>query len=151
MEEFVIQKAEVEDLSEILDLQYLAYQTEADLLGSRDIQPLKQTLEETVLEYKEWLILKMNDGNRIIGSVRAKIDNGTLYIGKLMVHPDYRRRGLGKRLLLELEKRYPNCRYELFTSTKSVNNIRLYESLGYREFTRKDINGQLSFVYMEKC
>lgn len=150
MDEFIIKEAELKDLSEILNLQYLAYQSEAEFLGSRDIQPLQQTLDEIVLEYKEGLILKLMDGNRIIGSVRAKMGNGTLYVGKLMVHPDYRRRGFGKRLLLELERRYPSCRYELYTSAKSIHNVRLYESMGYREFKRKYINEFLSFVYMEK-
>ena len=41
-----IEKAEYNDLTEILNLQYLAYQSEADLFGTRDIPPLKQTLEE---------------------------------------------------------------------------------------------------------
>ena len=39
-----IEKAEREDLQEILDLQYLAYQSEARLLNNMDIPPLKQTL-----------------------------------------------------------------------------------------------------------
>ena len=45
-----IQKAKFEDLDVILELQYLAYQSEADLFGTRDIPPLKQTIDEIVLE-----------------------------------------------------------------------------------------------------
>ena len=45
-----IEKAEYKDLAEILTLQYLAYQSEADLFGTRDIPPLKQTLEEVIEE-----------------------------------------------------------------------------------------------------
>ncbi|WP_295084445.1 hypothetical protein [Ruminococcus sp.] len=41
----MILKAQKDDLQEILQLQYLAYQSEADLFGSRDIPPLKQTLD----------------------------------------------------------------------------------------------------------
>ena len=37
--------ADKSDLKTILELQYLAYQSEADLFGTRDIPPLKQTLE----------------------------------------------------------------------------------------------------------
>lgn len=40
-----IGKAEYKDLAEILNFQYLAYQSEADLFGTRDIPPLKQTLD----------------------------------------------------------------------------------------------------------
>lgn len=147
----IIKKAERADLQEILQLQYLAYQSEADLFGSRDIPPLKQTLDEVTEEFSGGIILKMTDdmGN-IIGSVRAKESGGTVYIGKLMVHPDYRRKGFGTKLLSEIEQCFPGRRYELFTSTRSLDNIRLYQKLGYAVFDRKAVNDELEFVYMEK-
>ena len=147
----VIKKAERSDLKEILLLQYLAYQSEADLFGSRDIPPLKQTLDEVVEEWSSGTILKMvDDNNTIIGSVRAQERDGTVYIGKLMVHPDHRHKGYGTMLLSEIEKCFPDMRYELFTSTRSIDNIRLYQKLGYTIFARKVVNDELEFVYMEK-
>jgi len=38
----------------------------------------------------------------------------------------------------------------LFTSTRSTNNIRLYQKKGYKEFARKAVDGELEFVFMEK-
>ncbi|MBO4780961.1 MAG: GNAT family N-acetyltransferase [Lachnospiraceae bacterium] len=147
----MIVKADYKDLQEILRLQYLAYQSEAALFGSKDIPPLKQTIEEVIAEYREGIILKMVDENGvIIGSVRAKESNGTVYIGKLMVHPDHRRSGYGARLLAEVEQFYPGKRYELFTSSRSIDNIKLYRKSGYKEFARKAVNDELLFVYMEK-
>ena len=146
-----IKRAERSDLQEILQLQYLAYQSEADLFGSRDIPPLKQTLDEVVEEYNSGVILKIvDDTNTIIGSVRAKEIDGTVYIGKLMMHPDHQHKGYGTMLLSEIEKCFPNKRYELFTSTRSLDNIRLYQKLGYTIFARKAVNDELEFVYMEK-
>ena len=49
-----------------------------------------------------------------------------------------------------LEKCFPHKRYELFTSTRSLDNIRLYQKLGYTIFARKAVNDELEFVYMEK-
>ncbi len=146
-----IRTADREDLEEILALQYLAYQSEAELFGNKDIPPLKQTLDEVRTEFEEGVILKMTDEEgAIIGSVRAKEKDGTVYIGKLMVHPGQRRKGYGRRLLSGIEKHYPGKRYELFTSTRSRDNIRLYESSGYRIFDQKKIDEELEFVYMEK-
>lgn len=150
MEHFEIKRAERDDLQEILDLQYLAYQSEADLFGTQDIPPLKQTIEEVVEEYNNGVVLKIENENKIIGSVRARYDGGTVYIGKLMVHPQYRRKGLGKSMLNEVEVIFPHCRYELFTSTLSSDNIRLYESAGYTEYKREKVNDKLTFVYLEK-
>lgn len=50
--------AEKKDLKEILDLQYLAYQSEAKLLNNFDIPPLKQTLEEVEKEFVNCIFLK---------------------------------------------------------------------------------------------
>ncbi len=139
------------DLAEVLKLQYLAYQSEAALFGTDDIPPLKQTIEEVEEEFRNGTILKMvtADGS-IIGSVRAHVKDGTAYIGKLMVHPDYRGRGLGSTLLTEIERYCKVSRYELFTSTRSSDNIRLYQKAGYEIFDERAVNDELVFVYMEK-
>ena len=147
----MIVKAKYKDLQEILNLQYLAYQSEAELFGSKDIPPLKQTLDEVIEEFNTGIILKLTDENgTIIGSVRATEKNGTVYIGKLMVHPYHRCKGYGSKLLSEIESCYPDKRFELFTSTRSVDNIRLYEKVGYKIFDRKPVDDELVFVYMEK-
>lgn len=147
----IVVKAEKEDLSEILDLQYLAYQSEARLFDNQDIPPLKQTLADVENEYQKGIILKVLDEDQIIiGSVRAFNDSGTVYIGKLMVHPSKQGQGIGTQLLLEMEKQYPNQRYELFTSTRSEKNIAFYQKLGYKIFNEEQITGELKFVYMEK-
>ena len=147
----IIVKAEKEDLQKILDLQYLAYQSEARLFDNQDIPPLKQTLADVENEYQKGLILKALDEDKtIIGSVRAFCDNGTVYIGKLMVHPSKQGQGIGTQLLLEMEKQYPKQRYELFTSTKSKKNISLYRKLGYKIFDEEQVTEELRFVYMEK-
>ena len=149
--EYAISKAGLEDLQEILNLQYLAYQSEAAVLDNKDIPPLKQTLDKVIGEYHKGIILKMVDaGGLIIGSIRAWEMKDTVHVGKLMVHPDYRHHGYGTKLLGEIEKYFSQKRYELFTSTLSIDNIRLYQRKGYREFDRRSIGDTLDFVYMEK-
>lgn len=143
-------KAEQKDLQEILELQYLAYQSEAALFGNKDIPPLKETIEELTEEFNKGTILKLVEDGKIIGSVRAYAKNGTAYIGKLMVHPDHRCKGYGTLLLNEIEKCFPDSRFELFTSTRSEDNIRLYKKLGYMIFDTKKITDELVFVYLEK-
>ena len=147
----IILRAEKGDLRKILDLQYIAYQSEARLFKDQDIPPLKQTLADVEKEYQKGNILKaLDDDKNIIGSVRAFCDNGTVYIGKLMVHPSKQGQGIGTKLLIEMEKQYPKQRYELFTSTKSEKNIVLYQKLGYKVFDEKQVTEELRFVYMEK-
>ncbi len=146
-----IKRATEEDLKEILALQYIAYQSEAELFQSTDIPPLKQTIGEVLEEFHKGIILKaMDENGSIVGSVRAYSENGTAHIGKLMVHPEMQNRGLGARLLSEIEQQHPNQRYELFTSTKSIRNIGLYQKLGYTILKVETVTEELQFVYLEK-
>jgi ribosomal protein S18 acetylase RimI-like enzyme len=138
------------DLAKILSLQCLAYQSEAILLQNFSIPPLLQTLEELRVEFQNGTILKAVEDGEIIGSVRGCEKDHTLYIGKLIVHPDYRGRGIGTQLLQAIEDAYPGDRYELFTSAKSEKNIRLYERQGYRRFAEKQVSPELRFIYLEK-
>lgn len=150
MIDILIERAEVDDLPEILSLQHIAFISEAELFGTRDIEPLTATLDDLIQEYHNGVVFKMVYKNTIIGSIRVRIDATSVYIGKLMIHPDYQRQGLGTRLLLEMERFFPGRRYELFTSTRSVKNIRLYEKLGYRRFKECQVTDKLIFVYLEK-
>lgn len=138
------------DLNEILDLQYQAYRSEAALLNNSDIPPLKQTLADLQAEFVNQSFLKAVDDGAIVGSVRYFAEDDTVYIGKLIVKPDFQRRGIGTKLLLEVEKLCPGKRYELFTSNKSLKNISLYERLGYKIFAEKLVAKDLTFVYLEK-
>lgn len=146
-----IEHAEFIDLEQILMLQYLAYQSEAELYHNNSIPPLMQTLEDLQKEYQNGIILKaVDDNNIILGSVRGYIKNTTLYIGKLIVHPDYQGQGIGTKLLLSLEEKYHTLRCELFTGSKSLRNLRLYEYLGYERYEEQEVSPELTLIYLQK-
>ena len=44
----------------------------------------------------------------------------------------------------------PQARYELFTSTQSLRNLRLYERAGYRPFREEEPEPGLRLVFLEK-
>ena len=58
------------------------------------------------------------------------------YLSDLWVHEDYRRRGLGTKLLRMLENKIKSAGIEhVYTWTTGVINPKFYESQGYRIFT----------------
>ena len=104
--EVKLMTAEETDLEEILALQYLAYRSEAELVGDFSIQPLTQTMDELRGEFLNGAVIKAVAGEKIVGSVRGRTQDGTLFIGKLMVHPDWQNKGLGKKLLARIAVSY---------------------------------------------
>lgn len=52
--------------------------------------------------------------------------------------------------MLAIENEFPKQRYELFTSSKSKKNMKLYEKLGYKVFSERQVDDELKFVYFEK-
>jgi ribosomal protein S18 acetylase RimI-like enzyme len=146
----LIELASPEDAPEILQLQKLAYQSEAAIYNDYSIGPLIQTLDQMIVDIQKVTVLKMIMDSQIVGSVRGRVQNGTGYIGRLMVHPEYQSRGLGKHLLHEIETRLkPVSRYELFTGQQSQRNLHLYQKQGYRIFRQEPANDHF-VVYMEK-
>lgn len=146
-----ISHADVADAAEILELQKLAYQSEAVIYDDWSIPPLTQTLDEIKKEMNEITFLKVCDTGKFIGSVRASIHDGTCEIGRLIVHPDFQHKGIGTQLMAAIEAEFPNARrFELFTGSRSAGNIRLYEKLGYRIFRTDRLSAQVELVFMEK-
>ena len=151
MKNVAIAPARVDEAGQILKLQRLSYRTEAALYDDWTLPPLTQTLRKLLEQYDDHTILAARLGDEVVGSVRARLKDGTCYVGRLVVHPRLQRRGLGTRLMREIEASFPAAgRYELFTGHLSEGNLRLYRRLGYQEFSEEAISPSLRLVFLEK-
>nr|MDO8080055.1 GNAT family N-acetyltransferase [Candidatus Freyarchaeota archaeon] len=146
-----IERAVIEDMPEILELQKLAYQSEAEIYNDFTIAPLTQTLEEIKNDFANQLFLKAVTNDKIVGSVRAYKKGDSCFIGRLIVHPDFQNQGIGTKLMNEMETIFEGCkRFELFTGHRSKRNLYLYQKLGYKKFKTEKISENLKLVYLEK-
>ena len=146
-----ITRASPEDAITILELQKLAYQSEAQLYHDFSIPPLLQTVDELRNDFVDKVFLKIQSEGKIVGSVRGYQTGDTCYIERLIVHPDYQGKGIGTVLMQQIELCFCQARrFELFTGHNSKRNIHLYERLGYKIFKSEEINKTLSFIFMEK-
>jgi ribosomal protein S18 acetylase RimI-like enzyme len=147
----IIEQASAKDAKEILDLQKLAYQSEAAIYNDYTIPPLTQTLEEIKADFEKQVFVKATIDGKIIGSVRGCLSEGTCFIGRLIVHPDFQNRGIGTRLLNEIERIFIQARrFELFTGNRSERNLYLYQKQGYEPLKTKMIAKELVIVFLEK-
>jgi len=149
--ELIITEAAIEDAQEILELQKLAYRSEAEIYGDFSIAPLTQTLEELKGDFKNMIFLKSVIRNQIIGSVRAYLEENTCHICRPVVHPSYQNYGLGRKLMHKIEAYFPQARrFEVFTGHKSRRNIYFHQRLGYKIFKRERVSQLRDRVFMEK-
>jgi len=147
----LITLASVDDSAAILDLQKLAYQSEAVIYNDFSLPPLTEPIEDWRSQFSSRVVLKATDQGRIIGSVRAYKDGKTCHIGRLVVHPDHQHRGIGTQLMNQIEASFGAVeRFELFTGHRSAIALRLYERLGYTAFKREPVHDRLTLVFLEK-
>ncbi len=150
----VITTAGKSDLKKILSLQKLAYLKEGERYNDFNIPPLTQTTGEIESEFDGSVFLKLVIDGRITGSVKGKKISDTCHVGRLMVHPDFQRRGFGRELVRRIEIEFiadkEIHRFELFTGELSLENINLYRSLGYTVFKTEPFGNGYNIVFMEK-
>jgi ribosomal-protein-alanine N-acetyltransferase len=82
--------------------------------------------------------LKAVDADRLIGFICGdpRPADGFAWISTIGVHPDYRRRGIGARLLAECEERLQDLNLRLTVRAGNAPAIALYEAFGYEEMDR---------------
>ncbi|KAB2331107.1 GNAT family N-acetyltransferase [Cytobacillus depressus] len=93
----------------------------------------KETLHKAMLQ--SWCVVSAYDGEQLIGTGRI-ISDGVIngYLCGLIVHPDYRNKGIGKELVRRLvgKGKNANLYVQLFSEEK---NASYYEKLGFEIFT----------------
>ncbi len=148
-----IQKALYEDLSDILNLQKLAFRSEAELYGCLSIEQMTQTIDSIQSDFQNYTFWKAVFEGKIVGSVKAHSEDGICSVKRLIVNPEFQNKGIARQLMAAVEGEFSTAKiFKLFTGHKSFKNISLYQSVGYRITTLSpsDDVPDLVIVEMEK-
>ncbi|MGV8909443.1 MAG: GNAT family N-acetyltransferase [Propionicimonas sp.] len=138
------------DAADVLAVQRAAFAIEARLYGDSSLPPLVETAEQLLADLARSSGLVALTGDRLVGSVRARLEGRTLHIGRLAVAPDQQGRGLGALLLARVEQVAPAGEALLFTGHRSASNLRLYARAGYVEQNRVVVDDRVTLVYLRK-
>lgn len=146
-----IEQANECDLQALLSLQKAAFMEVAKQMNNYDIPPLLQDIQDIRNDFDTCIILKYTSDNQIVGSIRGNVyDDYICHVGKLIVHPDFQNKGIGKALMYEIEKYFPSClKFTLFTGEETPNTLHLYTKVGYHVVYKKEIDG-INLIHMEK-
>ncbi|MBO9520173.1 MAG: tRNA (guanosine(37)-N1)-methyltransferase TrmD [Nocardioidaceae bacterium] len=122
------------DAGELFTLQRACWVQEQQANPGVEIPALGEELDDV----RRWLardtVLVARASGRLVGAVRARLQDQVWDIGRLMVAPDLQGRGLGQALLERIEAAAPETarEFELFTGAGSTRNQRMYKKAGYR-------------------
>ena len=127
------------DAGELLTLQLACWVAEARANQTLEIPALLEDLPDVEAWLGEWTTFVVRSGPRLVAAARARLEGETWDVGRLMVAPDLRGRGLGRWLLGLVEDAAPPAarRLSLFTGAGSERNLRMYKRAGYRQDARQ--------------
>jgi GNAT superfamily N-acetyltransferase len=146
-----IELATIQDVLELQELQHKAFGPQCIELGWEDAPPMTESLEHAYEEFSQCTTLKvLDDEGRIIGSIRGNVTDGSLYMGRLMVLPEYRQQGIGKQLFREIQRLLPHNRAWLCTCKQVPAPYEFYLREGFRPYKDEIVGPGLTWVYMEK-
>jgi ribosomal protein S18 acetylase RimI-like enzyme len=134
---------------QILNLQTASYAVEAQLIGSWDIPPLKDTVH-TLRRCGETFCGYFVEG-RLAGMLSYKKEADVLDIHRLAVHPDHFREGIARSLIEHVERAaQPASKAIVSTGAKNTPAKSLYLSMGFEETEEVEVVPGLRTVRFEK-
>jgi predicted GNAT family N-acyltransferase len=90
------------------------------------------------------------EGGRVVGTCRLVFAPRSVFLGRLAVEPDRRRRGIGAALLREAAEQARAARVERISLHAQLDVLALYTGLGYVELGAPFVEEGIDHVTMEK-
>jgi len=101
---------------------------------------LAETAETIAVAFTDHTVMVAEADGRLVGCVLATPDGRNLYLGRLAVHPDFRRHGVGGLLLAEAERHARAIGAAALTLGVRIalpENFRYFAHHGFREVERE--------------
>lgn len=148
----MIQKLNITDpiiAHQVLSVQIPAYKIEAAIINFYDIPPLKDTAE--TLQQCEETFYGYYEDDELCGAISFKIEESTLDIYRLIVHPQHFRKGIANLLLHTIEGLSTTINtITVSTGSKNTPAINLYAKHGFSPIEEIQITDQLSITTFKK-
>jgi len=88
---------------------------------------LQQAIQNSTYVVTAW------NGETLAGLARCLSDDVSIcYLQDILIHPEYQRRGIGRKLLVNCLERFAHVRVKVLLTDDEERQIIFYESLGYK-------------------
>ncbi|PUB13851.1 GNAT family N-acetyltransferase [Paenisporosarcina sp. OV554] len=132
----------------ILEIQIPAYKVEAEIIGSYDIPPLKDTIDTLKQCGETFFGYYLNE--ELCGAISIKVEDDEVDIHRLIVHPNYFRKGLAQKLLNFIVSKFEIETIKVATGSKNAPAVSFYKKNGFQNIKEVTVNEQLSLTFFEK-
>jgi NAD(P)H-dependent FMN reductase/GNAT superfamily N-acetyltransferase len=136
------------DAAEVTVLQRCCWVDEALANDTLALPALRESPDDVRAWLGEWRATGLWRDGRLLGLVRTRRVGAEWHVGRLAVVPDLRGHGVGRWLLRFAESAADqDCeRVALSTGARSLGNLALYESEGYRPESSEEADGSVRLV-----
>ncbi|KNF09496.1 acetyltransferase, GNAT family [Gottschalkia purinilytica] len=136
-------------LIKVLDIQKEAYKKEAEIINFYDIPPLKENIDD--IKNSNETLYGYFEENKLLGIISYYIDEKTLDICKIAIHPSYFRRGIANKLLKFIENVDSKVtKIVVTTGSKNEPATRLYETNGFISIGKREVHDGVYITIFEK-
>lgn len=120
-----------EAAEEVWALQHAAYRAEAALIGVADLPPLRDTVDSLRASEETFYGMRGPDGE-LAGVISIEPREGEGYtVCRVMVHPNWFRRGIGSRLLNHVLALHPEAAWTVTAADRNEPALALYGKAGF--------------------
>jgi len=141
--------ADIDVVQEIMSVQKAAYSQEAELIGFSGIPALADT--PSAIQDSDEMFFGFRIKGRIVGVVSVQGDDDTLDICRMVIHPDYHRRGVASQLLrFVVQREQAGRRIRVSTAVKNKPALSLYGKSGFTPVSRRRSKDGAELITLEK-
>ncbi|MBE6066927.1 MAG: GNAT family N-acetyltransferase [Clostridium lundense] len=133
----------------VLQLQIASYKIEAELIGSHEIPPLKDTLDSLTKCDEIFYGYFIND--ILAGIISYKINANILDIHRVAVHPCFFKRGIAGKMISFIEKIQDTIdKVVVCTGKENLPAVNLYLKNGYQKVKDIEVSKRIYLTEFEK-
>jgi ribosomal protein S18 acetylase RimI-like enzyme len=138
------------EVKHLFQVQQNAYRIEAHLLGvePESFYPMKETIEALKSSPDQGFV-SVFDG-QIVGAIFLEKSGETIIISKLVVDPNFFRRGIAKSLVGHCLDTNPGKVFLVGTGALNLPAIQLYQNFGFKIFKEELVEVNLKFVKLKR-
>ena len=134
--------------SKIRSVFQVSYAIEAKMLNATDFPPLKRPLESYIESKNAFYGFLLN--KEIAGIIEIKSTDQFIHIQSLVVHPDYFRQGVARKLMEYVLESYDSNLFVVETGVDNVPASALYRKLDFIEVKQWDTDHGVRKIKFEK-